>query len=250
MKKTNRIFYHHKLNSLLAAVLILAAWQTASMYYKPVILPGPLLTLRSLLGELGDREFHNALFVSCIRLLISLGLSFGLGLITGLLMGLVKALNAFISPIIYLLQSVPPILYMTLAMIWFGLSGKATIFIVTVVSFPVLAVNLSEGFSKIDPKLLEMGRVFKFSRAKIIMSIVIPSLLSHLKSGLIIMLGLSWKLLIMGEVLSAGSGIGSLLTEARMNLETEKVFSIGIIVVIFCILTQIGAGKMVDHHDC
>lgn len=249
MKTTNRKL-QHRLNSLLAVVIILAAWQIASLHYNPVIMPGPVLTLKSLFGALADRVFYDALIVSCIRLLISLGLSLGLGLLFGLLMGIIKPLNSFLAPLIYLLQSVPPILYMTLAMIWFGLTGKATIFIVTVVSFPVLAVNLCEGFANIDPKLIEMGQVFKFSQAKIITKIIIPSLLSYLKSGLIIMLGLSWKLLIMGEVLAAGSGIGSLLTEARMNLETEKVFSLGLIIVIFCILSQHGAGKMVDHHDC
>ncbi|MDC7127262.1 MAG: ABC transporter permease [Spirochaetales bacterium] len=237
------------LGNLFTAIIIIALWQIASLHYNDIILPGPMATLKSLVNQLGDNTFYSSLLTSCVRLLTALALSIGLGLAFGLLMGIFKPVRYLLSPVIYILQSVPPILYMTLAMIWFGLNGRATIFIVTVVSFPVLAVNLCEGFSNIDPKLVEMGRSFQFSRSKIILSIIIPSLLTYLKSGLIIMLSLSWKLLIMGEVLAAGSGIGSLLTDARMNLETDKVFSLGLLIVIFCILSQLGAGKMVEHHD-
>ncbi len=247
--KNRFIVSKYRIKKLVTVFVIIFLWQITSMHYNAVILPGPMMTLKSLFNSLGDIVFYNALIVSCIRLLTALSLSLILGITFGLLMGIIKPLKDFISPVIYLLQSIPPILYITLAMIWFGLNGKATIFIVTVVSFPILSVNLCEGFANIDPKLIEMGHTFRFSRTRIIFKIIIPSLINYLKSGLIIMLGLSWKMLVMGEVLSAGTGIGALLTEARMNLETEKVFSLGLIIIIFCILTQHGAGKLVGKND-
>ena len=197
------------LRNAAAIILFIAAWHTASLFQTPVVLPGPLLTLKSLVEFLGSGFFYRELGTSLNRLLWGIGLSSLLGLIFGLLMGCSRITESLLKPIVYGLQNIPPIIYMTLAMIWFGLNSKATIFIVTIVSFPVFAVSIHEGFGDIDPKLIEMAKAFQFSKRKILRTIIIPSLSGYIKSGFIIMLGFAWKLLIMGEVLSAGTGIGA-----------------------------------------
>jgi len=216
----------------------LALWHSASLYQSPVILPGPWSTLRSLADFLRDGSFYRELAASLYRLLCGIGLSTLIGLLFGLLMGVSRTLESLLKPLVYGLQNIPPIIYMTLAMIWFGLNSRATIFIITIVSFPVFAVSIHEGFSEIDHRLIEMAGVFQFPRRKVLGTIILPSLSGYIKSGFIIMLGFSWKLLIMGEVLSAGTGIGAQLTDARMNLQTEKVFSLGIIIMVLCSLSQ------------
>jgi NitT/TauT family transport system permease protein len=127
---------------------------------------------------------------------------------------------------------------MALAMIWFGLDGQATVFIICIAGTPVMAVNIKEGFENIDVKLMEMGKVFKFSPMEMIVEIIMPSLKAYFKSGLIIVVGLGWKLVVMGEVLSSGTGLGAQITDARMNLETNKVFAWGIIIIMLCFLSQ------------
>jgi NitT/TauT family transport system permease protein len=160
------------------------------------------------------------------------------GGVSGMLMGYSRRLKEALESLIFLIQAVPPILLMTLAMIWFGLDGRATVFIVFICGLPVMAVNVKEGFENIDPKLLEMGRMFKFSRRKMLTEIIIPSLSAYFKSGLIVVMGLGWKVAVMGEVLGSGSGLGSQISDARVNLETEKVFAWGIVVIILCYLSQ------------
>ncbi len=233
----------------LTAFILLSVWHLLSRRYNAVIFPGPRETFRSLWFCLGSLEFYRALTVSFIRLFVALVLSALIGFLYGILMGVNKTLENLLNPILYLIQSVPPILYMTFAMIWFGLNGRAAIFIVTIVSFPVLAVSLFEGFSRIDPGLVEVGHVFRFSRRKILSCIIIPSLVSSIKSGLMIMIGLSWKILIMSEILSSGTGLGAMLTEAKMNLETDKVFALGVVVVFLCIASQKSMNKGVKQHD-
>jgi len=224
-------------------LVLLVIWQGASMLYSPVVLPGPLLTGKALLGNLGEPGFYQTIGLSTLRFAAGLVLALGVGFVLGLLSGLFGWARKLISPFIYFVQSIPPILYMTLAMIWFGLNGKATVFIVFIVTMPIMAVNLQEGFANIDDKLIEMGRIFQFSRSKITREIIFPSLISYIKSGLLVMIGLGWKLLIMGEVLSAGSGIGSRITDARMNLETEQVFAWGFVIVFLCLVLQKGLSR-------
>ena len=219
-------------------ILVLAIWHIASLFHSPVILPGPWLTLKSLWSIMCSRFFYGELAASIIRLLYGIALSTVTGLIIGILMGVSRIMESLLKPLVYGLQNIPPIIYMTLAMIWFGLNSSATIFIITIVSFPVFAVSIHEGFSEIDPKLIEMAGIFKFTDRKILTAVIIPSISGYIRSGFIIMLSFSWKLLIMGEVLSAGTGIGAMLTDARMNLQTEKVFSLGVIITLLCTLSQ------------
>lgn len=223
--------------------IILILWQGLSMLYPPLILPSPALTFKSLLDIMhGDNLLLN-IGVTLHRLIVGLMGALLVGSIIGFFIGINKRIKRVLEPLIYILQSIPPILFMTLAMIWFGLDGQATIFIVFIVSLPIMAISIKEGFDNIDMKLIEMGKIFQFSRFKIIKEIIIPSLKTYFKSGLIILIGLGWKLVIMGEVLSSGTGLGSQITEGRLNLETNKVFAWSIIVIVLCYLSQ----KIIDY---
>jgi len=232
-----------ELSKFAVVFVLLLAWQGASMFYSSVVLPGPFLTGKALLENLSEPVFYRTVALSTLRFASGLILALAVGFVLGLLSGSFGWGRRIISPLVYFIQSVPPILYMTLAMIWFGLNGKATVFIVFIVTMPIMAVNLQEGFANIDDKLIEMGRIFGFSRKKITREIILPSLMSYFKSGLLVMIGLGWKLLIMGEVLSAGSGIGSRITDARMNLETEQVFAWGFVIVFLCLVLQKGFSR-------
>jgi NitT/TauT family transport system permease protein len=220
----------------LMALLIL--WQVLASLYSPLILPGPVLTLKTLAGIIGGKTFLTATLVTSKRLGIGILGAVAVGGVVGIWMGYSRRLKAALESSIYMIQAVPPILFMTLAMIWFGLDGRATIFIVFICGMPIMAVNIKEGFENIDPKLLEMGRIFKFTRRKMLTEIIIPSLTAYFKSGFIVLMGLGWKVAVMGEVLCSGSGLGSQISDARVNLETDKVFAWGITVIVLCYLSQ------------
>ncbi|KOR25976.1 ABC transporter permease [Clostridium sp. L74] len=130
------------------------------------------------------------------------------------------------------MQSVPPISWLVLAIIWFGLEGKASIFIVVISTLPMMIINLIEGINNVDCKLIEMGKVFKFSKQKMIINIMIPSIIPYFQSALQIVIGLGWKIVIMGEVLSSSNGIGGEITNARLNIETNYIFAWTIIIVL------------------
>lgn len=217
---------------------LLLVWQTLSMIYPPLILPGPILTLKSLLVIIQNGKLWSEVIVTLQRLAIALLLSILVGTIFGILMGNDKRLKNLFEPIVYIIQAIPPILYMTVAMIWFGLNGKTTIFIVFIGSSPVMAVTIKEGFENIDPKLIEMGKAFKFTHKEMISEIVLPSLGAYFKAGLITVFSFGWKMVVMGEVLSASTGLGAQITDARVNLETNMVFAWGIVVVLLCFLFQ------------
>ncbi len=231
---------------MLIFALVLLIWQGLSMIYSPLVLPSPALTFRSLYRIIQSGRFWSEIVVTLKRLVIALLASIAAGSILGIIMGANKRLKNLFEPIVYLVQSIPPILYMTLAMIWLGLNGAATIFIVFIGSAPVMAITIKEGFENIDPKLVEMGKAFKFSKSETIREIILPSLSAYFKAGLITVFSFGWKLVVMGEVLSASTGLGAQITDARMNLETNMVFAWGIIIVLLCFLFQKLTAKMFE----
>jgi NitT/TauT family transport system permease protein len=229
---------HIKAGTLLTICVVLAVWQALSMVNSPMVLPSPKLTLKALIYIIQSDRFCTEVLVTSQRFLIGVFGSIVMGSILGILMGSSKLVKRFVEPLIYFIQATPPILYMTLAMIWFGLDGRATIFIIFLASIPIMAINIKEGFDNIDKQLIEMGNIFKFTKFEMITEIVLPSLRSYFKSGIDIVIGYGWKLVIMGEVLSSNSGLGSQITDARMNIETDKVFAWGFIVILLCFLSQ------------
>lgn len=227
-----------EIGMLLILGMLLIIWKGLSLVYSPLVLPSPVLTYQALLTIIQDGSFLTETSITLQRLLTALIASVVVGSMLGIFMGGNKKLKSLIEPIIYIVQAVPPILYITLAMIWFGLNGRATIFIVFIGSSPVMAITIKEGFENIDSKLIEMGKAFKFSRMKMIKEIIFPSLTPYFKTGLITVISFGWRMVIMGEVLSASTGLGAQITDARMNLETDMVFAWGLIVVLFCFLFQ------------
>ncbi|MGD8401035.1 MAG: ABC transporter permease [Bacillota bacterium] len=227
-----------KFGPVLTFGVLLILWQGLSQFYSPLILPSPVATLATLVGIIREKDFFAAIMVTMQRLLFGLLWAVAAGSVLGIIMGNCRRLKSLLESFIYTIQAIPPILLMTLAMIWFGLDGRATIFIVFIACLPIMAVNIKEGFENIDRKLIEMGELFSFSKWEMLTEIILPSLKAYFKSGLIVVMGLGWKLAVMGEVLGSGSGLGSQIADARINLETNKVFAWGIVVIALCYLSQ------------
>ena len=215
------------LTTIAVAILV---WQIASLFTPDIMLPGPLLTLRGISGFLQSGEFYTALGYSLIKLVIGIGIAIVIGCGAGLLIGSVPKWHGYAEPIVDMMQSIPPISWLGISMIWFGLTTGPTIFIIVLATTPILFINVYEGFAGIDKKLMQMGQLYKIPRNKILRHIVLPSLKIPFKSGLLVAAGLGWKLTIMGEHLTLAKGLGNLLSQARMNLEMYKVFAISLLI--------------------
>lgn len=91
---------------------------------------------------------------------------------------------------------------------WFGFNGRPCVFIVAAATIPTVVINLCHGVRSVDRDLLEMARLYRFSRWKALWHITLPSIRPYFRSALEIVIGGGWKLAVMGEVLTTSSGIG------------------------------------------
>lgn len=221
----------------IAAFLVLGSWWFLSILYPPLIIPRISSVGAKIFEILSHAELLNIVQVTFFRLLFALVIgSFG-GFVVGFLCSLFRTVREVVQPLIGLLQVIPPVALLILAIIWFGFNGKPAIFIVVTSILPTMVISVQQGLMNIDSKLLEMGAVFKLTKRSLILNVMIPAIKPSLISGWKISLGLACKTMVMGEVLTTPTGIGGALSMARMDLEPETViaWTVIMILIFYCI---------------
>ncbi len=206
--------------SVASILLFVALWDVAHQLYGSLILPSPLETFEKLTLLLGDPRIQEHLSLTLHRALKGLLISLALGSLLGFLAGLFKTASLLARPIVTILVGIPPIAWIVLAMIWFGLGEGTVLFTIIIASFPIVFVGALEGSRAIEGESQEMCDAFSLSWIQKLFHLYIPHLFSYLFPSYIAALGMSWKIVIMAELLSSSDGIGAELAIARSHLET------------------------------
>lgn len=226
-----RFIGNRRFTPLLSCLIALAIWWALTAIYPPLVVP----TMSSVAAKLKEivlsRDHQITLWLTAWRLLLGLAVGVLAGTAAGALLGSFPRLHEIFRPLVGLMQSVPPVSWLVLALIWFGFNGKASIFIVIVASFPIMTVNIVEGVRNVDVKLLQMARLYRFSWKKRLLHVILPSILPYFRAGLQVAMGIGSKTVVMGEVLTTSSGVGGEITNARLNIEPEGVVAWTIMIV-------------------
>ena len=147
-------------------------------------------------------------------------------------------MKALFSPVMVLVKSTPVASFIILALIWLG-RGILPAFISGLMVLPVVWANVSAGIAAQDPQLLEMARVFAFSRSRILRRITLPTVLPHFRSALSSALGLGWKAGIAAEVLTVPQpSIGKMIFESKLYLETTDLFAWTLAVILLSLVIE------------
>ncbi len=220
------------LPEVLSILCILCLWQFGASQYPKAILPSPGETLIALIQLLFNRSLLEAIGATMLH---SLG-GFTVAAVAGISVGLLAEMQQFVKrmlmPIATALQGIPPIAWIVLSVLWFGMGNANSIFTVAVAIFPLVFIATIEALQTIDPKLLEMAQTYKIKGWMLVQEVYFPQLISILFPAIASGLGLAWRVGIMSEVLSAPTGIGAELNRARGNLDTATVMAWIIITVV------------------
>ena len=219
-------------------ILGLGLWQVVTLWVSPMVLPSPAQVFQEFLAISGNKDFYSIIFVTMGRFFAGLSIGIFIGSLLGFLFGLSKPVETIMIPFISFLQAVPPVSWVVLALVWFGFNGKPSVFIVATATIPAMVINISNGIQNIDKDLLDMARLYHFSKYKTLYHIILPSIYPYFQSALEIVIGNGWKLVVMGEVLTTSTGIGGAITTARLNIESAAIIAWALLLVIFCFATQ------------
>ncbi len=223
-----RSISNHKydiLYKILGAGLIILLWQILSMLYMSVLVPSPAETLTALKKLLISGEILENLKISFQRQIVGLLIGVVFGTLTGLMAGLKRPVELMMAPLVNALITIPAVIFVVMAMVWFGMGTTMAVFLVALLVFPIMHINTVEGFKSIDPNYLQMARVFRVPTLVRFKKIYLPGVMHSLLAGISLSTATSIRLTIMAELLGAQDGMGQRIAISRAYLETEQLFA-------------------------
>lgn len=237
--ETNFTTLKGKLLSLASVLVLLLLWKALSLFLgSEIILPAPEAALSALIELSREENFISSILFTVRRGLAGFLLSAGAALIIGIAAGENKVLFTLLKPLLTVIKTVPVLSIVLLAIIWLS-TESVPVFVCFLVVFPVISANVIEGIRNVDPHLLEMARIYRTGRARIIFQIFIPSLIPYLLAGLSTAAGVTWKAVIAAEVISMPRhAIGTGMQFAQIQLDTASLFAWTIIAIIISSLSE------------
>jgi NitT/TauT family transport system permease protein len=205
---------------------------------KELVLPSPARVLGAALALYPSPGFLLDLGATFLRGLAAFALSAALGIAAGLASGLRPLFGAALSPLLTAIRATPVLALVLIALLWFP-SGFVPVFSAFLMAFPIMATSAAEGARAADARLLEMARLFRVPRRELFLKLRLPSATPHLMAGAKGALGLCWKVVVAGEILSQPArAIGRGMQDSRLMLESASVFAWALAAVILCALTE------------
>ena len=220
-EKQFKLFYY-----TLGLFLLLVLWKGGALIYKKdIILPQPELVIRELVHLTQSDSFITIVYGTIQRGIYAFVIAMVLGVLIGIFSFLLPAFSIIIHPFMTLIRATPVVALILLALIWFP-STFVPVFSAILMSFPVITTSIYTGLSSVDMQYVEMMKAYRFLPLDRIRYLYIPTLKPFFFTAMHNTLSLTWKVVIAGEILSQPVfAIGTEMNNARIMLETPKVFA-------------------------
>ena len=218
--------------SMLGFSILIAIW--AAVATVSTDFPGPASTLTVLYNMLvdpfyvygpNDMGIGLQLWSSLLRVFAGFSLATAVAIPMGMLMGANRFFNRIFYPVVQTLKPVSPLAWFPIGLVAFQSASTATVFIIFITSIWPTLINTAFGVSSIPEDHKNVARVFGFSRWKYITLIVLPYSLPHIITGMRLSIGVAWLVIVAGEMLSGGTGIGFFVWDSWNALSLEKVIA-------------------------
>ena len=246
--------------SVLIFFIILLLWKITNYLgiWSDYILPSPEKVYSTFLNMISDGSIFINVYASMKRVLIGFAISTAIGVPLGIFFGIYSGVYEYFKSLINFLRNTPPLALIPMLILWFGIGEESKIIIIVLASFFPIFTSTLKGIKNCDSKLIEVGRVFEFSKLQIIFKIIIPNAILYIAVGLKLALGYSFRAIIGAELVAASSGLGYLISDGKEMSRTDVVI-VGIIVIgllgiitdyIFSIIVKkVSKGKMVEAYE-
>ncbi|HNX71585.1 nitrate ABC transporter permease [Rivihabitans pingtungensis] len=225
---------------ILGFALFIAVWAAVAQVTKGI--PGPSSTFVAAVKLFSD-PFYIAgpndvgIGWKILNSLSRVGLGFGLaalvGIPAGFLLGRFMFLNRMLSPVIGLLRPVSPLAWLPIGLLVFKAAQPAAIWVIFISSIWPIILNTAAGVSTVPQDYLNVARVLKLSEWKVFTTILFPSVLPHLMTGIRLSIGVAWLVIVAAEMLTGGVGLGFWVWDEWNNLNVEHIivaiFVVGLI---------------------
>ncbi len=223
--KTNNTKLINSIEYVGLLAVIIMIWQIAADmgYLNPLTLPSPVNILKKFILLIQNGSLQKNLLISSKRVLTGYTISAISAVILGIFIGLSSHFKRMTDLIIQILKPIPPISWIPLVILWFGIGEESKVFLIFIGGFFTILVNVVDGIRRIDVKLVELSNAMVISRLKYIFQVVIPYAAPNIFTGLRVGLGQSWMCVVAAELVASSTGLGYMIMYARQFGQTDVV---------------------------
>src|SRR6266480_2525615 len=233
---------------LLAIGLVIGTWEIIHLTgWKQFVLPGPATVFANLWEQMQHAQLWQAIFITMHRAVIGFALSVLIGAVIGALVSRIKPLRAATGSLITALQTMPSIAWFPFAIILFGATTNAILFVIVLGAAPSIANGLITGVDYTPPLLLRAGRTMGLGRFAMYRHLIMPASLPSFVAGTKQGWAFAWRSLMAGELLVIILGqpsIGALLSAAQDQSDMASAIAIMIVILALGIIIDMVFSKV------
>ncbi|MBQ0050697.1 MAG: ATP-binding cassette domain-containing protein [Treponema sp.] len=223
------------LPKIISILVFLTLWQIgAVLVNSPLVFPSVKQTVFCLLQQGKSTFFYINILSTLARVFVCFGLSLVFGTFLGFCCGISSKLKGFLEFPLAILKSTPVVALILIFMFAFK-SNLVPVLVGILLTLPVMVEAVSSGFEKDEnqERLLQMARIFEFTKSQSLRFIQIPHLFPFFSAGINATFGMTWKVIVAGEVLAVPkNALGTRLVYAQAHLESQEVMAIALVIVV------------------
>jgi NitT/TauT family transport system permease protein len=252
---------------LVVPLLAIVLWQSVASagLVNPQVLPSPiavwhkwveyLLPLAPFADYSGGGwwswAFSGELVVdtltSLYRVVVGFAIGAALALPLGLAMGASPVVYAWMNPLVQILRPIPPIAYIPLAILWFGLGNPPAVFLIALGAFFPVLMNTIAGVRQVDGIYLRASRNLGAGRLTVFYRVILPAAVPYILSGVRIGIGTAFIVVIVSEMIAVNNGLGFRILEAREYFWSDKIIAGMITIGMLGLAIDIGVNRLNNY---
>ena len=222
--------------SVVTIAVLMLVWYavTALQLIKPLFLPSPAAVWQQfyeyLTGAANDKPLWDHFIASVLRVTVAFWVAFLTAVPVGIAMGMSRVARGIFDPPIEFYRPLPPLAYLPLIIIWFGIDETPKVLLIYLACFAPLALAARSGMKSAAPEQINAAYSMGASYGQVIRHVILPSALPEILVGMRIAIGFGWTTLVAAEMVAANVGLGQMVLNASNFLRTDIVI-MGIIVI-------------------
>jgi NitT/TauT family transport system permease protein len=218
------IYHHPNLIRAASVLVFLIAWEIYGRRTDPLLLTYPIAIARSAFELVRSGELFRQALVSLGGLAVGFGASVVFGVGIGLAMGRSRVAEAALNPHINALYATPQVALAPLLMLWFGLGFTVKVMMIFLFAFFPILINTAAGVRNVSAGMVEIGRAYMASDRQLLWKVIAPAAVPYIMTGIRLAVGRALVGMIVGELFTAITGLGSMLVLFGNLFETAKMF--------------------------
>ena len=213
-----------------ALVFAIYIWITGRPDNNPALLPPIPNIIESFFKNIESGSLFTALGASLFRIGMGFFIGTTMALVLGCLVGWYKYVEYFFDPLIEAVRPIPPLAYIPIIIIWFGIEEFSRVLIITIACFLVCIVNVIAGMKNVPQVYVDAASTMGATRFQVFRTVAVPAATPFIITGYRIALAAAWTTLVASELIAAQNGLGFLLQEGRRYFLTDQVMMIIVII--------------------